>query len=44
MTRTDLPLYEYACHEGNHDMANILTAERRLEAEAAASSTGGNPR
>ena len=44
MTRTDLPLYEYACHEGNHDMANILTAERSLEAEAAASSTGGNPR
>jgi len=32
------PLYEYACHEGNYGMANILAGLRRDEAEQAASS------
>jgi len=32
MTRSDQRLYEYACHEGNHDMGNILAAERNIEA------------
>ena len=45
MTRSDQRLYEYACHEGNHDMGNILAAERTLEAADAASTTErGNPR
>ena len=47
MTRTDLPLYEYACHEGNHDMRFILSGARALEKAAeAAVKTGsdGNPR
>lgn len=47
MTRTDQRMYEYACHEGNHDMGNILAAERAVEkAGAAAVKTGseGNPR
>ena len=29
---TDGNLYEYACHEGNYSMANILGGERALEA------------
>ena len=33
--RTDQPLYEYACHEGNYAMANILAGERLAEKEAA---------
>lgn len=31
MTRTDEPLYEYACHEGNYGLRNILTTARNLE-------------
>jgi hypothetical protein len=44
MERSDQRLYEYACHEGNHDMGNILAGERNLEAEDAASGAEGNPR
>lgn len=47
MSRSDQRLYEYACHEGNHDMGNILAAERALEkAGDAAVKTGSerNPR
>ena len=33
--RTSEPVYEYACHEGNYSMGNILCGARRLEAEAA---------
>jgi hypothetical protein len=47
MTRSDQRSFEYACHEGNHDMGNILAAERNLEkAGAAATETGSerNPR
>ena len=32
MTRSELPLYEYACHEGNYGLRNILTAARLEEA------------
>ncbi len=32
----DEPLYEYACHEGNYAMPNILAGARADEAEAAA--------
>ena len=28
------PIYEYACHEGNYALANILAGARRQEAEA----------
>ena len=31
MTRSAGPLYEYACHEGNYSMANILAAARAAE-------------
>jgi len=35
MRRTTDSLYEYACHEGNYAMANILAGERMAEKEAA---------
>ncbi len=31
MRRTDMPIYEYACHEGNHGMIGILAGWRRYE-------------
>jgi len=31
--KTDGDLYEYACHEGNYGMTNILAGERKLERE-----------
>lgn len=34
--RTEAPIYEYACHEGNYSFGNILRGARRLEAEAQA--------
>ena len=35
MAKMDSPLYEYACHEGNYGMANILSGVRADEAKAA---------
>ena len=28
MTKTDGPIFEYACHEGNYGLPNILRAAR----------------
>ena len=39
MTTTEGPLYEYACHEGNYDVAHILEAARALEDQAKAKAT-----
>jgi hypothetical protein len=36
MVKTDGPIYEYACHEGNHAMVGILNAQRTAEKDAAA--------
>jgi hypothetical protein len=33
--KIDEMVYEYACHEGNYAMTNILSGERKKEAEAA---------
>ena len=33
MRRSDEPLFEYACHEGNYGLLNILTGARVAEAE-----------
>ncbi len=33
MTRSDAPLYEYACHEGNYGLMNTLQFERLAEKE-----------
>ena len=38
---TDYVIYEYACHEGNYSMSNILAAERASETTAAGDSTLG---
>ena len=34
MTRTSGPIYEYACHEGNYGMANMLSRARAQEKAA----------
>ena len=34
MVRNDYPLYEYACHEGNYGLYNILAGAREQEATA----------
>jgi hypothetical protein len=34
MNRSDLPLYEYACHEGNYGLPNILAGARAEERSA----------
>jgi hypothetical protein len=31
MMKTDGPLYEYACHEGNYGMTNLLSGARAEE-------------
>ena len=36
MQRTDSPLFEYACHEGNYSMPGILGGHRADERKAAA--------
>ena len=43
MLRTDELMFEYACHEGNRDMENILSIARNLERQAAerAAAEGG---
>ena len=44
MKKSTERLYEYACHEGNYAMGNILRGARLLEAEAASGATGGGAR
>ncbi|MYH29835.1 MAG: hypothetical protein F4137_13505 [Acidobacteria bacterium] len=36
MVRRDDEMFEYACHEGNYDVRNILLVNRNLERQAAA--------
>jgi hypothetical protein len=36
LRRTTEPMYEYACHEGNHSMVGILSGQRAADREAAA--------
>ena len=36
LQRTDVPMYEYACHEGNHSMYGILGGQRADDKAAAA--------
>ena len=36
MVKTEGPMYEYACHEGNHDIRHILEIARNLELQASA--------
>ena len=39
LTTTEGPIYEYACHEGNYDVPNILHIARTLEREEQAKAT-----
>jgi hypothetical protein len=36
LTKTEGPIYEYACHEGNYALEDILKGARAEEAAAAA--------
>ena len=40
MVATDEMMYEYACHEGNHDIRHILEIARNLERQAAEAASG----
>ena len=42
MTKTEEPIYEYACHEGNYGLADILAGARAEEKKAAEHSGGGS--
>ena len=42
-SQPDYQIYEYACHEGNHSMRNVLSAERAYEREAAEAKAKGLP-
>ena len=44
MIRTEGPMFEYACHEGNHDIRHILEINRNLERQAAEAAAGGSAR
>jgi hypothetical protein len=37
---TDKPIYEYACHEGNYALGDVLRGARRQEAEEGAAPKG----
>ena len=43
MTRSEEPLYEDACHEGNYSMASSLSGARAMEARETAESAGEQP-
>ena len=34
MQRSEVPVFEYACHEGNYGMQNLLSGARMAEAAA----------
>jgi len=45
MTRSQDPIFEYACHEGNYGLPNILKAQRAVEAqERTAAATNSSQR
>ena len=44
MRRTDAPLFEYACHEGNYGMTNLLAGARVQERRAAEAEAGADGR
>tara|TARA_B100001179_G_scaffold152685_1_gene111123 strand:+ start:106 stop:573 length:468 start_codon:yes stop_codon:yes gene_type:complete len=39
MTRTDGPMFEFACHEGNYGLTNILSAARAEERRGASNTS-----
>ena len=43
MRFSDVPMYEYACHEGNYGLLNILRGAREDEREAAMAEAAQDP-
>ena len=41
MRLSDLPIYEYACHEGNYGMFGLLSGARAVDKQTAAAARGG---
>ncbi|MCY4056958.1 MAG: hypothetical protein OXG44_03045, partial [Gammaproteobacteria bacterium] len=41
MRKNDLPVFEYACHEGNYGMLNLMVSARSEDARKAAEAGGG---
>ena len=39
LVKTEGPMFEYACHEGNHDIRHILEMSRNLDKQAAAAAS-----
>ena len=39
MTKNPLPIYEFACHEANYSMTNILAGARLAESEGSGESS-----
>ena len=44
LVKTGGPLFEYGCHEGNHDIRHILEIHRNLERQAAGETSGTDSR
>ena len=44
MIKTEGPMFEYGCHEGNHGIVNILEIARNLERQAAEAAAGNGSR
>ena len=44
MVRTEGPMFEYGCHEGNHDIRHILEINRNLERQAAEAAAAAEAR
>jgi hypothetical protein len=42
MTKSDDPIYEYACHEGNYAMSGILAGARAADKAAAEAGKSGS--
>ena len=42
MRKSDLPIYEYACHEGNYGMFGLLSGARAVEKQVEAAKSGSN--
>jgi hypothetical protein len=44
MSKTEGPIWEYACHEGNYAMTNVLNGARVEEKAAAEAAAKGGTR
>jgi len=42
MRKSELPIYEYACHEGNYGMFGLLSGARAVDLASAAAKKGSN--